>query len=57
MVAEIVWAALEVQGVIYTLGEEVSYGRLAEIREMVWKRNQESEEWSVEMLKEVLAKE
>lgn len=50
-------AAPEVQGVVYTVGETVSYGRLAEILEMVWERKQGREEWRVEMLKEVLAKE
>ncbi|KAL9068715.1 MAG: hypothetical protein Q9161_006029 [Pseudevernia consocians] len=52
VVADIVWAAPEVQGVVYTEGETVSYGRLAEILEMVWNRGLGKGERSVEMLNE-----
>lgn len=55
VVAEIVWAAPEVQGVVYTAGETVSYARLAGILENVWQRKVAREEWSVGMLKEELA--
>ena len=56
VVAEIVWAAPEVRGVIYNAGETVSYGRLAEILERVWGRRVGREDWSVGMLKEELAR-
>ena len=52
VVADIVWAAPETQGVVYTAGETVSYGRLAEILKMVWNRGLGRGERSVEMLKE-----
>lgn len=56
VVAEIVWAAPEVQGVVYTAGETVSYGRLTETLERVWGRELRREEWSAGMLSEELAK-
>lgn len=56
VVAEILWAAPEVQGVIYTAGETASYARLASILEKIWQRKVAREEWSVGMLKEELAK-
>lgn len=54
VVAEIVWAALEVRGVVYTAGETVRYGRLAGVLERVWGREVRREEWSVGILKEEL---
>lgn len=55
VVAEIMWAAPEVQGVVFTAGETVSYRRLAEILERAWGTEVGREEWSVEMLKGELA--
>lgn len=42
---------------VYIAGETVIYGRLAQVLERVWGReNYEKEEWSVETLKSELAK-
>ena len=54
VVAEIVWAATEARGVVFTAGETVSYGRLAGILERVWGSEVRREEWGVGMLKEEL---
>ena len=55
VVAEIVWVAPEVQGVVYTAGETVSYARLADILEEVWQRKVAREDGSMGVLKEELA--
>lgn len=54
--AEIVYAAPEVQGVVYTAGQTVSYGQVADIMEDVFGVKVERQEWSVDSLKVDLAK-
>ena len=51
VVADLVWASPETQGVVYTAGETLSYSHLAEILERVWGTKLRREEQSVEMLK------
>jgi len=48
--AEIVCAAPEVQGVVYTAGQTVSYGQVANMIEDIFRVKVEREEWSVERL-------
>ena len=55
VVAELVWAAPEVKGVVFTAGESLSFGQLAEVVEKVLGRKVEREERSVDELKDELA--
>lgn len=49
--AEIVYVAPEVQGVVYTAGQTMSYGEIARIVEEVFRSQVEREEWTVHRLK------
>lgn len=54
--AEIVYSAPEVQGVVYTAGETVSYRQLAQVVEDISIHNVTRDEWTVEKLKADLTK-
>ena len=54
--AEIVCAAPEVQGVVYTAGQTVSYRQIANMMDIIFRVKVEREEWSVERLMADLAK-
>ncbi|KAI9797683.1 MAG: hypothetical protein M1833_005344 [Piccolia ochrophora] len=56
VVAEIVWAAEEVGGVVFTAGDTVSYRQVADVVEKVLDRKFAREEWTDGMLEEELAK-
>ncbi|KAL2037844.1 hypothetical protein N7G274_009318 [Stereocaulon virgatum] len=56
VVAEVVWASPETQGVVFTAGETVSYRRVAEVVEKVCKEKVNRQVWSMNVLKEELAK-
>ena len=52
VVAEVVLAAPEAHGVVFTAGETSSYGRVAEVVEKVLALEVEREEWTVERLRQ-----
>ena len=55
VVAELIWNKPEVEGVVYTAGQTVRYGQLAEILKDVFEEEEWSvDEWSVDTLKEEL---
>ena len=56
VVAEILWAAPETEGVVYIAGETLSYGRLGSIVEKTLGTQVTMEEWSVDKLKDDLDK-
>lgn len=56
VVASIINMGKHAQGVVYTAGETLSYGNLADVVEKVWRHKVTREELTVEMLKEELAK-
>lgn len=54
--AEVVWAAPEFMGVVFTAGETASYGQVTVVLEKVLGEKVDREVWSVDMLKEELVK-
>ena len=56
VVADIVYTALEVQGVVYTAGQTLSYREVADVMDNYLGINVEREVWSVDQLKRDLEK-
>jgi hypothetical protein len=56
VVAELIWVAPNVYGVIYVSGDTVSYEQVADLVQMIQGKKTEREQWTVESLKEELAK-
>ena len=55
VVAEVVWAAPELEGVVFTAGETVSYEELVDILEKVLGKKVKREQWNLDKLKDDLA--
>ena len=56
VVAELTWAARDVTGVVYVAGDTVSYVQVADLVEKIQGRSIERVQWTVQHLKEELAK-